>query len=109
MRENEVSDETCSIYLARGWTNGAPCTDFVKCGDCVEHKGCWDQKTYSRYQVEEYGSVQGELNMMNEIYQRGPITCSLAATKEFAEYQGGIFEDRTGAKVIGFNDAFHAP
>lgn len=36
--------------------------------------------------------------MMNEIYQRGPIACSLEATQEFYNYTGGIFIDKTGAK-----------
>lgn len=35
---------------------------------------------------------------MNEIYQRGPITCIMAVTQEFKNYTGGIFEDKTGAK-----------
>lgn len=33
---------------------------------------------------------------MNEIYQRGPITCSVAVTQELLNYTGGIFIDKTG-------------
>jgi len=33
--------------------------------------------------------------MMNEIYQRGPITCAMAVTQEFINYTGGIFSDKT--------------
>lgn len=32
---------------------------------------------------------------MNEIYQRGPIACSIGATPELHNYTGGIFEDKT--------------
>lgn len=49
MHENEITDETCSIYQAKGWTNGLTCTDFVKCGDCLEDKGCWVQNRYFVY------------------------------------------------------------
>ena len=38
--------------------------------------------------------------MMQEIYQRGPIACGIAATPELHNYQGGIFEDKTNATDI---------
>lgn len=55
------------------------------------------------YGVDEYGQFSREegdieLAMMNEIYQRGPISCQLALTMEFYNYTGGIFEDETGKK-----------
>lgn len=33
---------------------------------------------------------------MNEIFQRGPITCALAVTDALRNYTGGIFVDTTG-------------
>ena len=33
---------------------------------------------------------------MNEIYQRGPITCSVAVTEELRNYTTGVFVDKTG-------------
>lgn len=38
--------------------------------------------------------------MMNEIYQRGPIACSMDATAQFHNYTGGIFIDTTGAQDL---------
>lgn len=37
---------------------------------------------------------------MNEILQRGPITCAIAVTNELVNYTGGIFEDKTGRKEL---------
>jgi len=34
--------------------------------------------------------------MMNEIYQRGPITCAIAVPAALENYTGGIFNDTTG-------------
>ena len=34
--------------------------------------------------------------MINEIYQRGPISCSVAVTDELHNYTSGIFVDKTG-------------
>lgn len=37
--------------------------------------------------------------MMNEIYQRGPITCEIGVTQKLVNYTGGIFVDPTGYKA----------
>eukprot|EP00340_Litonotus_pictus_P005097 CAMPEP_0170519006 /NCGR_PEP_ID=MMETSP0209-20121228/4560_1 /TAXON_ID=665100 ORGANISM="Litonotus pictus, Strain P1" /NCGR_SAMPLE_ID=MMETSP0209 /ASSEMBLY_ACC=CAM_ASM_000301 /LENGTH=458 /DNA_ID=CAMNT_0010804771 /DNA_START=575 /DNA_END=1948 /DNA_ORIENTATION=+ len=49
--------------------------------------------------------------MKNEIYQRGPITCGIAITKELFEFKEGIFEDITGeldvkheVSVVGYGE-----
>ena len=36
---------------------------------------------------------------MAEIFARGPIACTVAVTADFEKYSGGIFDDKTGAKV----------
>jgi hypothetical protein len=43
--------------------------------------------------VEEYGDVEGEgadreLNMMREIFSRGPISCGICVTDELLAYKG---------------------
>ena len=59
-------------------------------------KGCWAQEHAKIYGVAEYGDVFGELNIMNEIYQRGPVTCAIAVTEALINYTGGVFVDKTG-------------
>jgi cathepsin X len=36
--------------------------------------------------------------MMNETFERGPITCEIGVTKDLQNYTGGIFVDTTGRK-----------
>jgi cathepsin X len=96
INENYATDETCAIYQARGWDNGIGCSAMSRCRNCAPGEACEIPESYYIYGVDEYGSVNGEENMMNEIYQRGPISCGIATTEAFHEYDGGIFYDDTG-------------
>ena len=116
MFNNTVTDETCSIYTAKGWDNGNICSNITRCKNCDPHKDCYVPDRYPVYQVDEYAELQGEEDMMQEIYQRGPITCGVAVTEEMENYTGGIFEDKTGAKdidhaisVVGFGEEDGTP
>jgi len=40
MANNEVTDETCSIYRARGLDNGQVCSAMNKCRNCVPGEAC---------------------------------------------------------------------
>lgn len=100
IHNNNITDETCSPYQAYGHDNGIGCTAEIKCKNCLPGKGCWAQERAKIYGVNEYGDVVGEEDMINEIYQRGPITCAIAVTQELINYTGGIFEDKTGRKDL---------
>ena len=78
MSMNEITDETCSIYQARGHDNGVECSAMTMCRNCSPGEACFVPDKYLTYGVEEYGSLKGERAMMNEIYQRGPIACGIA-------------------------------
>lgn len=78
MSENEITDETCSIYRARGHDNGQECSAMQKCRNCFPGEACYIPKHYYVYQTDEYGHLSGEENMMQEIHARGPIACSIA-------------------------------
>ena len=53
---------------------------MIKCKNCLPGRGCWAQERAKIYGIDEYGEVKGEEDMMNEILQRGPITCAIAVT-----------------------------
>jgi len=97
MHSNEVTDETCSIYRARGHDNGQECSPITVCENCSPGKtDCFVPDKYYVYHTDEYGHVAGEENMMQEIYQRGPIACGIAVPDALENYTSGIFEDTTG-------------
>merc|ERR1719240_2366586 len=100
MHGHNITDETCSIYRARGLDNGAKCSQQIMCENCSPSKGCFNQDNYKVYNTDKYGKVSGEQAMMQEIYQRGPIACGIAVPDALENYTSGIFEDKTGDKNI---------
>eukprot|EP00696_Hemimastix_kukwesjijk_P011434 gnl/Hemi2/2434_TR862_c0_g1_i1.p1 gnl/Hemi2/2434_TR862_c0_g1~~gnl/Hemi2/2434_TR862_c0_g1_i1.p1 ORF type:complete len:329 (-),score=74.08 gnl/Hemi2/2434_TR862_c0_g1_i1:64-1050(-) len=92
-----VPEETCSPYLAKD----GMCDALSICKDCNRTGDCWPLPNPRKYFVEEYGRVNGEDNMMAEIYGRGPIACGIAITPDLYAYTSGIFQDNTGITHIG--------
>ncbi|KAL2623358.1 hypothetical protein R1flu_003563 [Riccia fluitans] len=90
VHENGIPEETCQLYRAVD----DECIPSNVCRDCTPPVGilayCKPVLGYTRHSVSEYGRVQGELNMMAEIYERGPIACSINSTG-LHTYTGGIF------------------
>jgi cathepsin X len=97
--KRNITDETCAIYRARGWTNGFKCSNTTICKDC-DHFRCFVPDDYNIYSISEYGIVSGEENMKNEIFQRGPITCGISLTKELFKYKNGVFQDTSNSTEI---------
>ena len=64
MAENEITDETCSTYRARGHTNGEVCSAMNVCRNCNPGEACFVPDKYYVYGVDEYGTVSGEENMI---------------------------------------------
>jgi cathepsin X len=64
MHYNEVTDETCSIYRARGHDNGEVCSAMNVCRNCTPGQACIVPDGYYVYQAEEFGTVSGEENML---------------------------------------------
>lgn len=64
MHENDITDETCSIYRARGHDNGAECSPIIKCKDCKHYEPCFVPDSYHTYRVDEFGPIDGEDAML---------------------------------------------
>lgn len=85
---------------------------MYEAGDDNPH--CWavPENRTTRFYVKQYGFVSGEIAMMNEIYQHGPITCGMTTPDEFAYgYHGGVWTDKTGdqdsdhlVEVVGWGE-----
>lgn len=60
MHFSNITDETCSIYRARGHDNGIKCSNITMCKNCNPNDPCFVPDTYNVYNVDEYGSVAGE-------------------------------------------------
>lgn len=58
MSKNEGTDETCSIYRARGYTNGLSCSPITICRDCHSHSPCFVPDKYPIYKVKQYGTLK---------------------------------------------------
>lgn len=49
MSKNEITDETCSVYLGRGFDNGKVCSATIKCKECFKDKECEVPSSYNVY------------------------------------------------------------
>jgi cathepsin X len=97
--KNEITDDTCSPYRARGHDNGFKCSNTTMCKDCPGGAGgdCFVPDKYRVYNIEGLGTVSGEEAMKQEIFQRGPIVCGISVPNDlFKNYTGGIYEDQSG-------------
>ncbi|CAI2362067.1 unnamed protein product [Moneuplotes crassus] len=92
-------DETCSIYHARGHSNGYKCSPSLKCKHCWAHENCTIPDEYPIYKLSAYGRVKGETDMMAQIYKHGPISCSIGSHESLHEYTGGIYSNVTGGST----------
>ena len=92
MHYQGIPEEGCMRYIA----DKEDCVDINICRDCGHDYPCHAVQNYTKYYVDEYGEVNGEVNMMKEIYARGPITCGIAVPNDLLDYKGGIYEDKTG-------------
>ena len=79
IKEHGITEENCSQYRALGHeqpnNNKQP-----YCKDCVDGK-CFTPESYNTYTLESYGQVPfDEQTLMSEIYNRGPIACTINAS-----------------------------
>lgn len=62
MHNNNVTDETCSIYRGRGHDNGIDCAPINVCKNCAPpgDTPCFVPDEYLVYNIDQFGSVSGE-------------------------------------------------
>mmetsp|Transcript_95131 Transcript_95131/g.231257 ORF Transcript_95131/g.231257 Transcript_95131/m.231257 type:complete len:335 (-) Transcript_95131:22-1026(-) len=97
INENGITDETCLTYEASDNTFRAydrSCEDMM-CKHCNHSGWCWPADNPTKYYVDAYGYVNGVDAMAREIFERGPIACSMMDTPAFHTYTGGIIRDPT--------------
>jgi len=83
-------DETCNNYQAKN----QECTDFNTCGTCSPGSdNCNIITSYKKYTVGDYGEARGAEQIKSEVYQRGPVSCSIMATDGLEAYTGGIYSE----------------
>jgi len=106
-KQDGITDETCSIYRARGHDNGLPCSNLEICENCDRGAAeCNTPDKFYRFRVDEYGDVEGTGqeqvdNMAAEIYHRGPIACGIAVPEDlYHNYTGGIYYDTSNNTEI---------
>lgn len=85
-------DQTCTNYLAEN----KPCEPEWICRNCNTSDVCWAVDQPPLFRITEHGRVNGTDNMMSEIFNRGPIACTITVTEDFENYSGGVFVDTTG-------------
>jgi len=78
VKENGVTEENCSNYRAQGHEEKNANIQPV-CKDCADGR-CFVPEKYNTYTISDYGSIPyDEETLMTELYQRGPISCTVNA------------------------------
>ena len=79
------------------------CPDTVETPDCVENCDDGNKKEYSTQMT--YGSsaysVSGENNIMQELYENGPVEASFTVYEDFVTYKSGVYQHVTGGVLGG--------
>lgn len=85
-----IPDATCQPYEAKN----NECSPLNTCRNCSPsfirgNSKCFPVEDYPTIRVSEYGGVTGDLEIMTEIYSRGPVSCYIDAGP-LEEYKDGI-------------------
>eukprot|EP00462_Mataza_sp_D1_P024172 CAMPEP_0175144220 /NCGR_PEP_ID=MMETSP0087-20121206/13988_1 /TAXON_ID=136419 /ORGANISM="Unknown Unknown, Strain D1" /LENGTH=580 /DNA_ID=CAMNT_0016428619 /DNA_START=8 /DNA_END=1750 /DNA_ORIENTATION=- len=101
--DNGITDDTCQNYQAKN----LDCTAIHTCQNCSPGGGCKAVANPKKWHITEHGQVAGEVNMMKELYARGPIAATIAVPAALENYTGGIFVDKTGDKSLDHSVAIN--
>ena len=90
IKNNYITDETCSPYQARGKTNGLECSPILKCKECIGFENKCTIPTHNIFKISDYSFVTGEEQMKAEIFASGPVACSVFVDENWHSYKGGV-------------------
>ena len=79
------------------------CPDSVNTPKCVKNCDDGNKATYSTdlmYGSSAY-SVSGEKNIMQELYESGPVEASFTVYEDFVTYSSGVYKHVTGSALGG--------
>nr|AAO64444.1 cathepsin Z-like cysteine proteinase [Myxobolus cerebralis] len=89
-----IPDDTCSPYLA----HDTECLPKIRCSTCTEMQSCFVIKEYQKYFIKDYSYLSGEDNIINEMFARGPLSCSMYASENFVfNYTGGVYVENSNS------------
>lgn len=94
--DHGITDETCLPYDGtdnNAWGESPP--EARMCKTCDRFGACGFQNATTVLNVSSFGTVSNGLSgMQQEIFENGPISCSLYAhSASFEEYVGGVIKD----------------
>jgi cathepsin B len=79
------------------------CPDTVDTPSCKKNCDDGNKGTYSEemtYGASAY-SVSGEANIMQELYENGPVEASFTVYEDFVTYSSGVYQHVTGSALGG--------
>ena len=83
----------CAVYKATSPSN-PECSDMQVCSTCWPGNKCEAVKPI-QYKIKEWGIIQGPKQMKDQIYNHGPIQCSIMVTSKFYRWDGkGIYSEK---------------
>ncbi|CAD8079100.1 unnamed protein product [Paramecium primaurelia] len=84
IKDNWIPDETCTNYVARK----EECNEMAICKNCLEGMGCWAQHDYYIYTISSYGTLHGQIDIMQEVVKNGPVSCQHGQNNHYVEVVG---------------------
>ena len=80
-----------------------PCPETVDTPDCKTDCEDGNKKKYSDEMTygESAYSVSGEANIMQELYEHGPVEASFTVYEDFPTYRSGVYQHVTGSALGG--------
>jgi cathepsin X len=88
--QSGIPEDTCLQYEA----DDIACSAINTCRTCVGPPGagtCSAVSNFTKFQIDQYGDISGEQQIMAEVYARGPVATGIDAT---------VLETYTGGYII---------